>query len=421
MTDKKKLTPADKRHYIRYINWAKESELIKITIDEYNEKVERLRNLETSRKIDISVRGNRTRTSIWLNDDVYACNEEGDYFTLFVNENGNLKRYVTTSSTNKVETKWGGHRSFGYINDRFKELNDISMRVAFGIVSKDFVNYAQAPLVYCNEFAKGTYTGCCKSDVSSAYPYQASKMLPDSHSAVTIDHYAGPNEEYPFAFYPDTNHIAIYNELDTRTFCNHELMLETKNVSTYNKVEDTKTILMKASSYSLADIMQELYDGRKENPEYKQIMNSFIGYMRSVKYNKGNFMAHISSVVYARHNKRMCELYDSIVKNRGKILFVLTDCIAWVGNQISESVKEKKLGNFVNEFENVKIKLRGKVGQYMIFDKDEIYAVKTQGVHVDFATIKDENDFDKIFNNEQLRYILDNNTGIIKTTIIYDI
>ena len=408
-------------HQIKYINWTKEAELIKITVAEYNKKVERLRKLKSSKRLDLSVRGNKTKRVVWAYNNTYAVDRKGDYFTLFIREKDTFKRYVTASSNDKVQTKWGGHRSFSYINDRFKEYNDVSMRVAFGVVNKEFVNYAQSPIIYCNPFAKGSYNNCCKSDISSAYPYQASKSLPDSHSAITIDHYTKPTIDYPFAFYPDTNHLAIYNELDTRTFCKHPLMLQTKNKYTYNNTKDTKTILMKASDYSLADIMHELYDGRKENPEYKDIMNSFIGYMRSVKYNNGNFMAHISSVVYARHNKRMCDLYNSVIKNKGKVLFVLTDCIAWVGNQISESVKVKNIGNFVSEFENVNSKLRGKVGQYMIFDKNEIYAVKTQGVHVDFANIKDENDFDKVFDGENRCYVLDRNTGLVKISNINDI
>ena len=94
MTDKQ-------RHQIKYINWTKEAELIKITVAEYNKKVERLRKLKSSKRIDLSVRGNKTKRVVWAYNNTYAVDRKGDYFTLFIREKDTFKRYVNNMQNDK--------------------------------------------------------------------------------------------------------------------------------------------------------------------------------------------------------------------------------------------------------------------------------------------------------------------------------
>ena len=96
--------------------------------------------------------------------------------------------------------------------------------------------------------------------------------------------------------------------------------------------------------------MENLYNGRKNDPKNKGVMNSFIGILRSRKEWQHSYMGHISALVYARHIKYMCDMYDVLkAENRFPIMYA-TDSIMWIGGPISATVNEKYLGSFTLEY-----------------------------------------------------------------------
>lgn len=379
---------------IRRINWKYESEIIKLTMKEFNDKLDYFR-ANNFIELDNNIRGNKTVRRNWLGN-IFAVDHKDRDHMIYAREGTKLVRYRATVDDTNNESKVGGHKAFNIVNETFKEEYGISMRRAFGVVNSKFVDFCQRPIIKVNRFIKKVNEGCCKSDVSSAYPFQLTKVLPDAHNALYLEGFEKPNKDYPFAFYPDTNHIAIYNELDTHKLLKHKLYSEFAN---HNTCKDEHTVLMKASEFSLADIMQDLYDNRDIFADNKRIMNSLIGFMRSVKYNKGNFMAHVAAVTYVRHMKYMCDVYDEIKSDpKNIILFIATDCFAWQGNQIKSSSNVKELGCLYNEYEDCCIKTTGKSGQYLILTKEgKILAVKHQGYSIDEQEINREEDFDNIF------------------------
>ena len=274
-----------------------------------------------------------------------------------------------------------GQDGYKHINAQFKEQYGISIYSALS-GSKCFDDYTDikkcvpAPINYANDlFMYKTVENCFESDESSAYPSKLVRSVPTLHSAKRVKGYAEPTEEYPFAFYIKSKHIKILNELDTRKFKSKFYKDYFRKYQDAIKPEDEITILCKASKYSFAEIMKTMYNKRKEQPIFKSYMNCFIGYCQ--KNNDPN-LCQISAVVIARCIKIMLERAEQLEMEGNSILMINTDAIIWTGKQSSLSVKEKSLGAFVAEYENVKICYKGSKA-YQILTSDGIVITKMSG------------------------------------------
>ena len=147
---------------------------------------------------------------------------------------------------------------------------------------------------------------------------------------------------------------------------------------------------MKASRYNLDDIMIDLYDMKNENKDIKTMMVAFIGYIRSTKSWQHHYMGHISACVYARHIKRMLSFYDKVVAEKNVVEMIATDSICWMGHAMpSITTKEKKIGNFVSEYENAKLLMLAN-GVYGLEVDGKIVCFKHQGTSADEIKVKIE-------------------------------
>jgi hypothetical protein len=61
-------------------------------------------------------------------------------------------------------------------------------------------------------------SGGYKADVSSCFPAELSRTMPTLHGSKLVKGHIKPDEQFPFAFYLNSHHLAIYKEFDT-----HEL------------------------------------------------------------------------------------------------------------------------------------------------------------------------------------------------------
>lgn len=210
-----------------------------------------------------------------------------------------------------------------------------------------------------------------KADVSSAYPTAACGSIPTLHGCKTVKGRVAPTEEFPFAFYIHSHHLAIYNELDTKKFKKYSIYYpQYKNPAEESswhpidniKDEDEETILCKDSGISLKSIFEELYTNRKEHSEFKFIMNAFIG---RCQLNSDPFMSHLSAVVLARCVNNMLNRCKILESENSRPIFISTDSIAWRGYPSSCAVFDKYLGSFTYEAYDTKFFLRGlKAYQY---------------------------------------------------------
>lgn len=283
---------------------------------------------------------------------------------------------------------WTGQTAYEYINEEYiatkknkkslfsdisgkkykKEYNDIKKCVPAAI------NYIR------HETVGKVIDKVYKADVSSAYPAAACGSIPTLHNFKRVTGRIEPTEEYPFAFYIKSHHLAIYNELDTRKFKKSIYYPQYKHpaeVSSWApldniKAEDDETILCKDSGISLKAIFEKLYNNRKEHSEFKFIMNAFIG---RCQYNGDPFMSHLSAVVLARTVNNMIERCNILVKEKSSPIFISTDSIAWRGSESECAVEEKYLGSFTYEAKNTKWFSRGLKAYQYIDMKGEISCV----------------------------------------------
>lgn len=289
------------------------------------------------------------------------------------------------------------------LEEAFRERTGKTLRVAFGVVDngETFRGYQYTPLIFtsrgmCHRELPHVY----KADVSSAYASEISKMLPDAHTAVRADGEVDPSEEYPFAWYPDTNQLAIYCELDTRNLCQNFYSRKFNNPTEWTADmyrsqgypytdrfhsrpgTSSYTILMKAAEESLAPEYGELYRNRKIDDIAKATMVASIGAMSSInsRVNNKTPARHLTSVVYARHLARMIRLCERIEDLGGVVISAATDSLIWMADRdLGISQEKKEMGAFVTEMKDGQIYITGQ-GVYAARHPDGHVEVKHQGI-----------------------------------------
>lgn len=215
---------------------------------------------------------------------------------------------------------------------------------------------------------------CVKADICSAYGTEASKSLPDCHSFV-IQKRSGkvePTAEYPFAFYLHSGHMAIYGEGDTYTLNQSKYITCDHTTPIFDYQEET--LLCPAATQTLEDVFQNLYEGRKDHPEYKGVMNMTIGmfHRKKTRFDSENLWP-LAAVIKFRCNKRIIDVCGWLEQKGQKPILINTDSIMWEGDYNDEFYEifsdEKKLGNFTFEYKSCRAVMRSsKI--YQIQDKE---------------------------------------------------
>lgn len=265
------------------------------------------------------------------------------------------KRYIYIASKailDTVEDETSGLDAYNTVNSIFEKSNKKSIFSAFS--GKKYVNeYKEIKLCvptqisYLNEvFANRIMHNVFKADVSSAFPSQiVNKSLPTLHGLKRVKGRIKPSKDYPFAFYINSHHIAIYNELNTRNFDNRYYGKYYNQI--YNdSVKEEETILCKASEYNLNEPFQYLYEHRSENKDFKFYMNACIGFFHR---NENPILSMIAAVVIARCNYEMIKRCEQLSNENCIVLFIATDSIAWIGRESKVAVNNKYLGSFTYE------------------------------------------------------------------------
>jgi hypothetical protein len=205
-----------------------------------------------------------------------------------------------------------------------------------------------APISYAHDSYIGTMTsGCSKADVSSAFPFEASKPLPTLKGAIEKPGRVAPSEEYPFAFYPFDGSLAIFGEFDSGYFYKRsEYKYDGFPEPPYPQ---EVTILCKKADDdgALGDMFRTKFSNRQNHPRNKATMNSFIGFwhMRSRPA-----YSHMAAVTIARCNHRILTLCDELVRRGQNPILINCDSILWVGEaQPDMTSRAKTLGAFMDE------------------------------------------------------------------------
>lgn len=372
------------------INWSfYKSEYL--NIDEYNALIEDLNNRGITR---ISTNGKRVITGVdilrnhyFISDATVFGSAKNQVMLYIADSERGYKKYcvpmLNSECTKLLRGNNYGYYGYRFINDKFREHFGITFETACsGKQYKDtfwkIKNCVCSPInfVTTNSSLKNiVLKNCFKSDESSSYPAKLLGKLPTLHGHKIEPGRVEPTKEFPFAFYVNSGHLKIWNELDSREFNNRFYPSYNDPKSSWRhdddiKEEDDETILCRELNYNMKPVIQEIYDGRKEHPEYKMYMNMCIGFFHTTQPTLGPICSHIASVVLSRCVKQMIERAERISEEGNIVLLINTDAIAWIGKQSNISEKIKNIGAFIPEYENGKIVICG-VKKYQICNEDE--------------------------------------------------
>ena len=363
------------KHSINFIYWKREATRKYIKINEMNNLIDMLNN--KGHKVTES----KTDRSYWLQKLSYRIDTKGYYNHIYVYEKPGVYieyicNYIDDSKNKPLEERdHNGYIAYKAENDLFKKYNGISERAAFGYCDRKLI-YKCVPkqLYYINENYIGrNMTGVSKADFSSHYPANQKGRMPDWREHLVLEGTVPPNEKYPFAFYIGSGHSAEYGVYDTHNWLTEKLAPRLFGERfTYVSADKDTTILCKASKYTYDKVIDELYEAKSSGKlvndvPAKVILNSAIGWKHRKEIEcKACMLDHIATVVIARANQEMINLYN---ENSNNILQIIVDGIIYKG-KYKLGIDEKQLGKLHQELTDCEFRMRG-TNQYIFMKNGE--------------------------------------------------
>lgn len=316
----------------------------------------------------------------WVAPGVYRHEKRGYWEHLYIGGPDGVRHLVsnTIDDDQNVQAAISGHipdigRRANAIEQRiFKELNGVTERQAFGYSEPALNKCVPKQLYYLNQRWVNKKICCAgKADFSSHYPASICGRLPNWDKRVRIEGTVKPSEEYPFAFYTRSGHLAEYRTFDTHYWRDEELSGDLFGRN-YTKVapEEDVTMLCPASEYTLDSTVKFLYNKKQLGESIdgmlaKTVLVSSIGYkhLRSA-LNTRNRLYHLAAVCIARANQKMIDLFNTCPKN---VLQIVVDGIIYMGPHAIGQQK-RELGALHQELTDQSFIMRG-INQYMFIDR----------------------------------------------------
>lgn len=344
-------------------NW-NEEDAIYVSAETINAKIDEMKELEKLGKIkEIPFYTAKNRLRIM---HTYCINKNSYSVVLRIfNNSDDYQQYMfnTNRGTSvKEEPEISGMEAYNYIEEMFQKEygKSKSLFTAFsGMLYKEqynaIKNCVPKPVSMINRYIVGKPVNHVrKADISSAYPAEGSKLLPTLHGFKQVPGRVKPSPEYPFAFYINSHHMAVYNEFDTMSWCwkrRHYTLYDQMYDDSIPEEEDI-TILCKASEYSLKDIFEDIYIAKLNGDSRAKLgMNAAIGMFQK---NNNPRLSMISAVIIARCVNRILKLAEKLENNKSTVLLIATDSIIWVGSTLEEATNKKFLGSFTYEIHDGK-------------------------------------------------------------------
>lgn len=389
----------EKEHKENYIYWRGEAKSITLSPTEYHDKLIEIRSKYTL--LDSS-KYNRTDRKNFVDgtyDEYVPKRSRGFEYRIYLYADGEYTIYRCRRDGKSIANK--GEKAVKLVVNRFQERTGLgrqAMYNAFGTAPIDWKVCTQKALYYICPLYQSTDVNRIKIidnvnsvDGCSQYPTAICDRLPTTKGYKQVEGTVKPTEEYPFALYLKTGHVAVYNEFDTHDWLYHRMAIKLfrnefdvktnpdypftyKYLLQFNPDDDI-TILMKESEYTFKEEMEYFFNIKeqapkdsKERAEAKLVMNAFVGMFHQSNprsYDKFAY-CHLSNIAIARANDRLIKVSDKI--NIEDIIHICVDGIIYKGKQIL-GVKERKLGNFEQEFSDCKGVFTA-INTYMIKNKD---------------------------------------------------
>ena len=359
------------KHTLNYINWQKEAKYQTVSQAVWNsqlKKAKRNGHRAASRTKRCDFNDNdylviRKRSYLYL----YTFNHYDGYQVYTTNPDDDSKNFRTHQER--------GKNAFQMVELKFKEIhNGMTIRKAYGYSPEEVKRCIPKSFYYTNDmYMQQLLPIVSVCDFCSQYPSCGCGILPDWNERIELSGTASPTEEYPFAFYLKSGHIAEYGRFDSHEWLDsfyYKALFrwEAKDIDKFRpdvKPEEDLTILCKASKYKMDDIWKFYYDLRNKDSKAKLVMNATIGFMHLKSY-KERKLAHLAAVIIARANDRMRKLAERIGHN--KVCHIVIDGIIYLGDHVY-GTKTKALNNLYQEHTDVECFIRS-ANAYIIQDHD---------------------------------------------------
>lgn len=394
-------------HDKRYINFRKEADKQKLIHNDFVEKINKLKE-DNYKQIPITtIREEmmpKTFTVGFKNRCATLAIYDGNNYSFYYSDIKDTKNKITENPMPQFKL-------------HFLERTGKTLVENFGKTKQYFKTCVPQPIYYQNPFfgQDVIIKNVCKEDFSSHYPSCALEKLPDANTMKIVDKYCLPDEEYEFAFYPDTGHIAIYNEFDTHCWTTMQKIYgagegKDRIYKTDYLGREKKTVLMKAAKDKIVELAI-YYDMKnkclKGSPEYKQaklFLNKFLGMFEqnSISAYDRLPLAHLAAVIKWRANIKMFKLIKQIGEEN--IIQVCVDGLLHTGPAYGQS--ENKLGKLICEEENAKLIQKG-INQYIVFGKETHKCHAGFDVNIESDNIKDWKASEKIKFLDYLKTLVD--------------
>lgn len=396
-------------HKRKYINHTIEAKKIKVKHKEFEDILNDIIN-----KGYQQIKPTTLRKAI-KNHSFSCCCRGNKILSLMIYESPkDIKNYITNLKDSKNIDK---KSPMPIIKAEFLARTGKTFKETFGTTEQYFKVCVPQPL-YFKSILYPDYQkikNVCLEDFSSHYPAAGIGLLPNANTAKTVNAYVLPDEEYKFAFYPESGHIAIYNEFDTHNYTKNQQIFgaeetEERLFKTAYLKRENYTVLMKAADERIVEL-QTHYDIKntynKDTDEYniaKLILNQFIG-MFEMNYKSGYESApyaHLAAVIKWRANIKMFGLINKIGEKN--IIQVIVDGIIHKGPAVG--VKEKTLGALICEADNATLIQRG-ISQYIVFGEKLIKKHQGLDLNLDSNDIIDWAASPKVNFLEYVKSIID--------------
>lgn len=367
----------------KYAIWWNKIPSVVMTYDKINEVLDKLDDMRLTYQDTKQGAYTLSRTSLiqngyFIRADKTDKNKIEVCGVLIESGDGLLFRYKVSQSY--VED-FGALDAWIEFKDKVNKFLGVSLDKIFGGLPKEYHQYRKcvpSPINWASSaltLEKGLVSEeAVKADICSAYGTEASKTLPDCHAS-TLKREKGkiePTAEYPFAFYLKSGHMAIFQEGNTYELNKSKYITSNHTILVSDKEEET--LLLPPSKYSLREIFEDLYEGRKDNPNNKGIMNMTIGMFHRKKWTQQeDNLWPLAAVIKFRCNKRIVDVCGDLIKRGQHPILINTDSIMWEGNDTEGFDTEKKLGNFVIENRRCLAVIRSsKIYQVYDLDTEEV-------------------------------------------------
>lgn len=168
-------------------------------------------------------------------------------------------------------------------------------------------------------------------------------------------------------------------------------------------------------------VIDELYYGRKEHPEYKLVLNATIGYMQST-HCCGAKWAHLSCDAIKNNNDRIRKLTQDLIANGRKIVGYNTDGIWYQGEIFHGEGEGKEVGQWENDHVNCRFRAKSN-GAYEFIEDGKYYPVIRGLTRLDkIQPDREKWQWGDIFQDdaEIIKYAFNEEEGITKIETDYD-